>query len=106
MTDSELERHFLPIVDSLGLRRPESRVHLNGFRVDFHWPNLGLVVECDGLRYHRTPSQQASDRHRDQAHTAAGLVPLRFTHDQIRYDPTHVRRVLEAVVCRLRNRSA
>jgi very-short-patch-repair endonuclease len=101
MTDSELERRFLPIVDSLGLRRPQSRVRLNGFRVDFHWPDLGLVVECDGLRYHRTPAQQARDHLRDQAHTAAGLVPLRFTHEQIRYEPHHVRGTLEAVVRRL-----
>jgi very-short-patch-repair endonuclease len=106
MTDSELESRFLSIVDALDLRRPHTRVHLNGFRVDFHWPELGLVVECDGLRYHRTPSQQARDRQRDQAHTAAGLVPLRFTHDQIRFEPARVRRVLEAVVRRLRNRSA
>jgi very-short-patch-repair endonuclease len=101
MTDSELERRFLPIVDSLGLQRPQSQVQLNGFRVDFHWPDLGLVVECDGLRYHRTPAQQARDHLRDQVHTAAGLVPLRFTHEQIRYEPHYVRRTLKAVVRRI-----
>jgi very-short-patch-repair endonuclease len=106
MTDSELERRFLPIVDSLGLPRPLSRLRLNGFRVDFQWPELGLVVECDGLRYHRTPAQQARDRLRDQAHAAAGMVPLRFTHGQIRYEPQHVRRTLEAVVHRLSAPSA
>lgn len=25
-------------------------------------PDLGLVVETDGLRYHRTPAEQARDR--------------------------------------------
>jgi len=25
-------------------------------------PNLGLVVETDGLRYHRSPAQRARDR--------------------------------------------
>jgi very-short-patch-repair endonuclease len=106
MTDSELERRFLPIVDSLGLERPLTRQQVNGFRVDFHWPALGLVVECDGLRYHRTPAQQARDRLRDQAHTAAGLVPLRFTHEQVRYRPHHVRRTLETVLRRLGARAA
>jgi len=47
-------------------------------------PELGLVVETDGLRYHRTPAQQARDRRRDQLHTAAGLTTLRFTHAQVR----------------------
>jgi very-short-patch-repair endonuclease len=59
------------------------------------------VVETDGLRYHRTPAQQGRDRLRDQAHAAVGLVPLRFTHEQVRYEPDHVRRTLEAVVRRL-----
>ena len=72
---------------------------LNGFKTDFHWPDLGLVVETDGLRYHRTPAQQARDRVRDQAHAAAGLTPLRFTHEQVRFDPDYVRATLAAVVC-------
>ena len=33
---------------------PLTSQRLNGFRVDFFWPELGLVVETDGLRYHRT----------------------------------------------------
>jgi very-short-patch-repair endonuclease len=77
---------------------------VNGFRVDFYWPDLGLVVETDGLRYHRTPAQQATDRLRDQAHTAAGLTPLRFTHAQVRHEPGHVRSTLAATARRLRRR--
>src|SRR3954469_8820100 len=87
LTDSELERLFLPIAERVGLPRPLTQVRVNGFRVDFYWPELGIVVETDGLRYHRTPAQQARDRLRDQAHAAAGLIALRFTHGQIRYEP-------------------
>jgi very-short-patch-repair endonuclease len=68
--------------------------------VDFYWPELGLVVETDGLRYHRTPSQQARDRLRDQAHSAAGIVPLRFTHWQVRHERQHVETTLAAVAQR------
>ena len=74
---------------------------MNGFRVDFYWPELGLVVETDGLRYHRTPAQQAHDRRRDQAHAAAGLTQLRFTHSQVSFEPDHVRTTLVAVARRL-----
>jgi very-short-patch-repair endonuclease len=101
LTDSELERRFLPIVRSAGLPQPHTRHWLNGFRVDFYWPGLGLVVETDGLRYHRTPAQQARDRLRDQAHAAAGLTPLRFTRAQVRFEPGHVQATLEAVARRL-----
>jgi very-short-patch-repair endonuclease len=59
-----------------------------GYEVDFWFPGHGLVVETDGLRYHRTPAQQARMVTRDQTHAAAGLRVLRFTHWQIAYAPT------------------
>ena len=101
LTDSELERRFLPIARAAGLPLPQTGQRVNGFKVDFHWPDLGLVVETDGLRYHRTPAQQARDRVRDQAHTASGLTCLRFTHAQVRFEPDHVRATLTAVWRRL-----
>ncbi len=88
LTDSELERRFLPVVRRAGLSPPRTGQYVNGFKVDFYWPDLSLVVETDGLRYHRTPAQQARDRVRDQAHTAAGLTPLRFTRAQVVFEPS------------------
>lgn len=105
LTDSELERRFLPLARAAGLPAPATQRALNGFRVDFYWPDLGLVVETDGLRYHRTPGQQRRDRRRDQTHAAAGLTPLRFTHDQVAYEPDDVRATLAAVARRLRSRA-
>jgi very-short-patch-repair endonuclease len=58
-------------------------------------------VETDGLRYHRTPAQQAKDRLRDQAHTAAGLTVLRFTHAQVAFEPGQVHSTLASVARRL-----
>jgi very-short-patch-repair endonuclease len=101
LTDSELERRFLRLARRAGLPPPRTQERVNGFRVDFWWPELGLVVETDGLTYHRTPAQQARDRIRDQAHTAAGLTPLRFTHEQVRYEPRTVAATLSRVARRL-----
>jgi very-short-patch-repair endonuclease len=97
LTDSELERRFLPLARAAGLPLPHKRRRATGFRVDFHWPELQLVVETDGLRYHRTPAQQAVDRRRDQAHAAAGLIALRFTDAQVRYESEYVVATLKAV---------
>jgi len=105
LTDSELERRFLPIARAAGLPVPEAGRTLNGFRVDFFWPELGLVVETDGLRYHRTAAQQTRDRRRDQAHTAAGLTTLRFTHAQVRFERGNVRTTLREVARRLAERA-
>jgi very-short-patch-repair endonuclease len=101
LTDSELERRFLTLVGEVGLPTPLTGQRLNGFKVDFYWPEMGLVVETDVLRYHRTPAQQGRDRLRDQAHLAAGLTPLRFTHQQVRFKAEHVRHTLLAVANRL-----
>lgn len=101
LTKEELERRFLPLARQAGLPTPLTGRFVNEFEVDFYWPDLGLIVETDGLRYHRTPAEQARDRLRDQTHTAAGLTPLRFTHEQVRYEPEHVLAILTATARRL-----
>jgi Protein of unknown function (DUF559) len=101
LSDSDLELLFRPIAAAAGLPPPMTKAMVNGFEVDFNWPDLGLVVETDGLRYHRTPAAQARDRVRDQEHTAAGLTTLRFTHYQVKYEPGHVREVLARTASRL-----
>lgn len=105
-TATELERWFLPLAAAAGLPVPLTAQWVNGFEVDFFWPYLGLVIETDGLRYHRTPAEQARDHLRDQTHMAAGLTPLRFTHEQIRYEPAYVRSMLRSMVARIRRGSA
>jgi very-short-patch-repair endonuclease len=101
LTRSELERIFLPLAAEAGLPVPETQQVVNGFEVDFYWSDLKLVVETDGLRYHRTPAQQQRDHLRGQAHAAAGLTPLRYTHDQIAFDRGYVVRNLAKVARRL-----
>jgi hypothetical protein len=94
LSDSDLEILFRPIAGEAGLGQPLTKDWVCGFEVDFHWPELGLIVETDGLRYHRTPAQQARAALRDQTHTAAGYRVLRFTHWQVRYEPARVRALL------------
>lgn len=101
LTRSELESLFLPLCGEVGLPVPLTKQWVNGFEVDFYWPDLGFVVETDGLRYHRTPAEQARDRLRDQAHTAAGMTNLRFTHEQVRYEPAHMRTILAPTAARV-----
>jgi hypothetical protein len=101
MTHTQLERWFVPIALGVGLPRPLSQVWVNGQRADFYWPEIGLLVEADGGRYHRTPMQQTKDARRFQQHHRKGILPLRFTHWQIRYAPHEVEDVLRDVAQRL-----
>jgi very-short-patch-repair endonuclease len=105
LTHSELERLFLPIASRAGLEDLLSQQIVNGLRVDFHSPELGLVIEVDGLRYHRTAAQQARDRRRDQVHLAAGVTPVRFTHAQVAFEPAEVEQTLTRIIRRLRSRT-
>jgi len=103
LTDTGLERRFLGLVRAAGLPEPETQVWVNGYRVDFYWPTLGLVVEADGWRYHRTPGQQATDYRRDHAHTRDGLTTLRVAEAQVRHEPQQVKATLAAIANRLRD---
>lgn len=101
LTATELEQRFLPLAREAGLPAPRTQVWLEGSRVDFYWPDLGLVVEADSLRYHRTPFKQARDKRRDNSHAASGRTTLRFSHSQIRYEPDYVRHLLARTFRRL-----
>lgn len=104
LSDSDLEIYFRRIVRAAKLPMPLSKQRVNDFEVDFFWPDLGLVVETDGLRYHRTPSAQTRDARRDRAHVMAGMTPLRFTHYEVRYELARVRSSLAKTIAMLRRR--
>jgi very-short-patch-repair endonuclease len=105
LTESALEHRFLLIARKAGLAGLLAQQIVNGLRVDFYSPELGLVIEVDGLRYHRTAAQQARDRRRDQVHLAAGMTPVRFTHAQVAFESAEVEQVLTRIICRLRSRT-
>ena len=105
LSDSDLEIYFRRIVSMSKLPIPLSKQVVNNFEVDFFWAELGLVVETDGLRYHRTPSAQTRDARRDRAHVMAGMTPLRFTHYEVRYEPDRVSRSLTKTIAMLRRRN-
>ncbi|HEY2053010.1 MAG TPA: type IV toxin-antitoxin system AbiEi family antitoxin domain-containing protein [Solirubrobacterales bacterium] len=97
LSDSDLEVFFRPLALAAGFPLPLTKHRVLGYEVDFWFPDHGLVVETDGLRYHRTPSRQARMVKRDQKHTAAGLRVLRFTHWQIANGPNEVTDLLRRI---------
>ena len=100
LSDSDLEIYFRPLAMAAGLPIPLTKHMLLGYEVDFFFPDLALIVEADGLRYHRTPSQQARAARRDQTHVAAGFRGLRFTHWQVAHAQNEVTAVLRTIRAR------
>jgi very-short-patch-repair endonuclease len=97
LSDSDLEVLFRPLALAAGLPVPLTKHRVLGYEVDFWFPDHGLIVETDGLRYHRTASQQARMVKRDQKHTAAGLRVLRFTHWQVAHAADEVTDLLRRI---------
>lgn len=104
LSDSDLEIFFRPIAAEAGLPSPLSKQVVNSWEVDSYWPELGLVVETDGLRYHRTASTQTRDARRDRAHALAGMTALRFTHFEVKHEPRRVRAELIRAAAMLQTR--
>jgi very-short-patch-repair endonuclease len=105
LSDSDLEILFRPIARAAGLPQPLTKQVVNGFEVDFFFPDLRLVIETDGLRYHRTAAAQARDALRDRTHSIAGMTPLRFTHYEIKHERHRVRAELSRAAALLRERN-
>lgn len=101
VTQSELERAFLGLLKRAGLPLPETQKRFGKTRVDFHWSELGLVVETDGASFHRTSAQQQKDRIRDQEHIRCGRTPLRITHRQVFKEPADTTALVADVLERL-----
>jgi very-short-patch-repair endonuclease len=97
LSDSDLEVYFRPLALAADFPLPLTKHWVLGYETDFFFPDHGLIVETDGLRYHRTASQQARMVKRDQKHTAAGFRVLRFTHWQIAHAPNEVVDVLRRI---------
>jgi very-short-patch-repair endonuclease len=103
VTETVLEQKLVPIAFAAGLGKPETQVQTEGGRVDFLLREVGVLVEADGYRFHRTASQQSNDAARHHTHVLAGIVPLRFSHWQIVHDPKYVESVLEGVAATQRS---
>lgn len=104
--ESWLEERFLRLLVANGFPAPITqhrvRVGSQGFRLDFSWPSLGLVVEVDGYATHSTRSQQTADAERRNllTSTSTGVRLLVFTYDHVVYRPDVVLDQLRTIFSR------
>ncbi|HET6831398.1 MAG TPA: DUF559 domain-containing protein [Solirubrobacterales bacterium] len=94
---SDREVDMLQVCRPAGLPAPVVNGLVEGFEVDFHWPELRLVVELDSWRFHGGRERMNADRERDQRLTMAGWLVVRFTRDQLAAVPAECGRRLAAL---------
>ncbi len=91
---SHLERLFIALLRKASLPMPEVNAVIGGLKRDFVWPDPRLVVETDGYRYHASKQAQRRDRRRDRQLTALGWRPVRFTYEEVAFEPAEIAREL------------
>jgi hypothetical protein len=103
--DSWLENRFLRIVRAAGLPDPVPQFDVIAggqfvCRTDFAWPNVAPLVtaELDSERHHLDRTTFRRDRQKDRALRQLGIVALRFTAWELRFEPDRVAADLAALL--------
>lgn len=86
-TRSELEDRALELLREIGFAAPLTNARIAELpgrpEVDFLFPDLRLVIETDGARYHDTPLARAADARKQAILEAAGYRVIRLTWNQV-----------------------
>jgi hypothetical protein len=96
---SILEREFLKIIEAWKFPNPQTQVvheHDGRFvaRVDFLFPDHGIVVEVSGGRGHSTAADRAKDARRRNELQDMGRLVLEFTYEDVMEREPYVVRTL------------
>jgi len=70
-----------------GLERPLVNPRIGAWTPDFLWPQRQLVVETDGVAFHRTAAARRRDAKKDAALRGVGLTVLRLTWAEVTARP-------------------
>ncbi|GAB3454283.1 hypothetical protein GCM10027519_08100 [Kineococcus endophyticus] len=73
---------------------------------DAWWPDLGVVLEIDGLRWHSTPADIRRTQEKQRRYAAAGLLVLSVTPQDILRDPEAFLELVRATLERASRRVA
>lgn len=83
LTRSEAEVRFLALIRRAKLPAPRANVALDGYEIDFLWPDHKLAVEVDGFRFHDSRASFERDRRRSADLASNGIQVIPLTWRQI-----------------------
>ncbi len=102
---SALERALASLLRTSGIEGFQSQYRppwFDGRRgsVDFAHPNLRIVLEADGRRWHRREQEMAEDRRRDRMAASHGWVTIRVTWHEVNARPAATADEIRSIVDR------
>lgn len=110
-SNSKLEDALFDVIVGAGLPMPVSQFPFPGRQfvkgcVDFAYPDVKLIIEADGRRWHTRIADIARDSERDGDAAEEGWQTLRLLYEHIVGDPTGTARRIRAVLEQRRNQLA
>ncbi len=97
-TRSKLEIDFVLFCERFKLPLPEINAEIHGVTVDALYRRQGVVVELDGGGNHTTWAQIKRDRRNELILRGHGLLVVRYTSDQVNFEPKLVDSDLRATL--------
>jgi very-short-patch-repair endonuclease len=93
--ESELEQRLFDALRRAGLPSPVRQIQLPGRglvegRADAGYPDVKMLLEADGGRWHNRIRDLHRDHTRDAEAARAGWVTLRFRYEHLVFDPDEV----------------
>ena len=99
VTLSHLEKPLSPSPQLRpGSRLPETNRRAGTHFVDCRWPEVGLTVELDSYRYHRSRHAWEQDRRREREARARGDEFRRYTYADVQEEPAAMLRELRGLL--------
>ncbi len=80
---SELERLYLDLLRAHNLPTPQANVLVDGYLVDWYWPDADLVVELDSYEFHGDREAFERDRAKVANLRRMGHEAVQFTYRQV-----------------------
>jgi hypothetical protein len=104
---SILELRFLRLCAQHGIPRPLVNHRIGPWTPDFLWPAHNLIVETDGVNFHRTAAARRRDAEKDAWLKAAGYKVIRLRWADVTTSPTQTAaRIAGAISARGHGRAA
>jgi very-short-patch-repair endonuclease len=97
-TRSNPEELMLALCHREKLPKPQVNALIEGYEVDFCWPEQRLIVEVDHRASHSTPGAFEWDRKKDAHLTVAGWRVIRVTDVTLTGEPRPFARQLRALL--------
>jgi len=93
-----LELRFLQLCRRHGIARPLVNERVGVWRPDFRWEEERLIVETDGLRFHRTAAKRRRDAEKDVCMRELGYRVVRLTWADVTEEPAAVAAMIRATL--------